>query len=517
MSPSDPAPYLGTPGQPGPTGPRLPPEPPAIAAPVVLDPASPAASDSLPVARVRWWRFLFGGPRNLAEAAGDHRLTLVAFLAWVGLGADALSSSAYGPEEAFKAIHGHSYLAIGLAVATALTVLVISAAYSKLIESFPNGGGYGVASRLLGARVGAVSGCALLVDYVLTITISIASMGDALFSLLPPHWQEWKFDAEFLSIVGLIGVNLRGVRESIIILAPIFMVFIVTHAIMIAVGLSLHASSIVQTSGALAHDFVHDLHDQHIGLVGMLLIFLNAYSLGGGTYTGIEAVSNSLPLMREPRLQTAKHTMIYLATSLAATAGGLIICYLLWSVDPQPDKTMNATLAERVAAHLPFSQAFVIVTLAAEGALLLVAAQAGFLGGPRVMANMAIDSWFPHRFAALSERLTTENGIIFMGLLSLGALVFTHGDVDVIVVMYSINVFLTFSLTMYGMVLMWWRHRRSDPVRWQRLALFGFGAALCSLILVVTVVEKFSEGGSPWRSPPPWSSCAPSSSAITGR
>ena len=137
----------------------------------------------------------------------------------------------------------------------------------------------------------------------------------------------------------------------------------------------------------------------------MALLFIHAYSLGGGTYTGIEAVSNGLPIMREPRVQTGKRTMLYMAISLAFTAAGLIVCYLLWDIRHVEGKTMNAVLARSFAGTSPLGDTFMILVLVSEGALLVVAAQAGFVDGPRVLANMAVDSWMPHRFAALSDRL----------------------------------------------------------------------------------------------------------------
>ncbi|HLQ36176.1 MAG TPA: APC family permease, partial [Planctomycetota bacterium] len=440
-------------------------------------------------------RACIGAPRDLGDAGALHKLSLIAVLAWVGLGADALSSSAYGPEEAFKAIGLHTHLALPLALATAATVFMIAAAYSKVIEVFPNGGGYGVATRLLGSRVGVVSGSALLVDYVLTITASIAAMGDALFSLLPPSWQGFKLPAEAATIVGLTVLNLRGVRESIVVLAPVFLLFLVTHVLLIVGGCVLQFGHIGEAFASLHAAAVADQSNPALGFIGLLAILLNAYALGGGTYTGIEAVSNALPLMREPRVQTAKRTMIYLSVSLAITAGGLIVCYLLWDVHPEVGKTMNAVLAARFGEHLPAGGIFVFCTLVAEGLLLVVAAQAGFVGGPRVMANMAVDGWMPRHFATLSDRLTTENGVLVMGALALAGLLWTHGQVDAIVVMYAINVFVTFALTMAGMCRYW---LRQDAVpRWQRrrrLLLFGGGLCMCGTILVITLVEKFTAG-----------------------
>lgn len=465
-------------------------------------PAQPPSAPSEP--REPWYRrlryFLIGRPRDLSDQRVFHNLALIPLLAWVGLGADALSSSAYGPEEAFKALGEHTYLAVLLALATALTVTVISAAYSKLIEHFPNGGGYGVATRLLGEKAGLVSGCALIIDYVLTITISVAAAGDAVFSFMPASWAQpdwpWfeqpKLIFEAFLVIALTVLNLRGVKESILVLAPMFVLFLITHAVLLVAGMIRHAPDIDDTVVRVGQGFQQGYSS--LGMWGMLLLFFHAYSLGGGTYTGIEAVSNALPLMREPRVQTAKRTMLYLAVSLAITAGGLLLCYLLWQVKVTPGKTMNAVLVEEVAAGWPLGRLFIVLTLLSEATLLIVAAQAGFVGGPRVTANMAVDSWLPHGFSSLSDRLTTGNGVLIMGAASLAVLLAMHGNVHHIVVMYSINVFLTFSLTMAGMVVFWWFHQRGRPERRARLALFGFSLLLCATILAVTVAVKFSEG-----------------------
>src|ERR1700690_2379021 len=141
---------------------------------------------------------LIGKSRDLSDKGIFHKLSLIAFFAWVGLGADGLSSSAYGPEEAYRALGSHTYLAIFLVLATALTVFIISYAYSRIIEHFPvGGGGYVVATSLLGKSAGVVSGCALFVDYIFTITVSIAAGGDALFSLLPMSIHGLKLPIEF--------------------------------------------------------------------------------------------------------------------------------------------------------------------------------------------------------------------------------------------------------------------------------------------------------------------------------
>jgi amino acid transporter len=444
-------------------------------------------------------RWLFGAPKDPSDPRVFHKLSLVAFLAWIGLGADGLSSSCYGPDEAFRAIQGHTYLAIHLALMTTITVGVISFAYSLLIEHFPSGGGgYVVASRLLGPKAGVVSGSALVVDYVLTITVSICSGVDALFSFLPVAWQTFKVPAELLVLAVLLVLNLRGVKESIKVLMPIFLVFVATHFFLITYGILAHARAMPQVFADAHGQMVHE--SSSLGWVALLLIFMRAYSLGGGTYTGIEAVSNGLTILREPRVATGKRTMLYMALSLAFTAGGILFCYLLWGAVPTWGKTMNAVLLERVFGGwtlwgLPVGLGLVVGTLLSEGALLFVGAQTGFIDGPRILANMAVDSWLPHRFANLSERLVTQNGVLLMGFASSALIVYTKGQVSFLVVLYAINVFLTFSLTEMGMSSFWVRERKLHA-HWRRnLMVHGTGLALCLSILVVTTVEKFKEGG----------------------
>jgi amino acid transporter len=439
-------------------------------------------------------RIILGAPRDLEDKSLFHKISLIPFLAWVGLGADGLSSSCYGPEEAFTTLKEHTYLAVLLAVTVAATVWIISAAYSKIIEAFPHGGGgYVVATKLLGEKAGVVSGCALLVDYVLTITTSVAAAGKAFYSFLPESLHVYKLPTEVGIIICLVWLNLRGVRESVLVLAPVFVIFLVSHILLILAAIGLHIPEVTQTATRAIDGFHAGV--ESLGYMALAILFLHAYSLGGGTFTGIEAVSNGMATMREPRVKTGKRTMLYMATSLAIVSAGLLVCYLLWNIQPQEGKSMNAVLLEAVTSGFPGAKVIVIVLLLSEAAILIVAAQTGFLDGPRVLANMAIDSWVPHRFAALSERLTTQNGILLMGASALAALIYAHGDVKVLVVMYSINVFVTFTLSMFAMLRFWLKRRRTEK-HWRRsVALFTVGFLLTSTILVITVIEKFTEGG----------------------
>jgi amino acid transporter len=440
---------------------------------------------------------LLGKPLDPLKSETRHSLALVAFLAWVGLGADGLSSSAYGPEEAFKALGPHSHFGLYLAIATAATVFIISLAYNQIIELFPTGGGgYRIATVLLGPYAGLASGAALIVDYVLTISISIASGVDATFSLLPLGAQPWKLTLELVLVMALLWMNLRGAKESIKILLPIFIGFVITHLIVIVYGIVVHAGGLptlipdtVTETKKLAAD---------TSWFFTIALLLRAYSLGGGTYTGIEAVSNNVNSLAEPRVHTGKMTMLYMATSLAFTAGGIILLYLLWGAKPVEGQTLNAVVFGSIFGNMGLNGISLGValtaTLAFEAGLLLVAANTGFLGGPAVLANMAADSWVPHQFRYLSTRLVTQNGVFVMGIAAFAILWWSRGKVDLLVVLYSINVFLTFSMSLAGLCRYWVTHREQKSWR-RRLVLSALGLSVTASILVVTVIEKFFDGG----------------------
>lgn len=444
-------------------------------------------------------RILIGKPRDILQPRTWHAVSLIAVLAWVGLGADPLSSSAYGPDEAFRALGTHTYLALALALATTITVVTLSLAYSQIIKHFPfGGGGYTVATELLGPNFGVVSGSALIVDYILTISVSIASAGDQLFSFLPATLLALKLPFEFFAIFLLVILNLRGVRESVTILAPIFALFVVTHAILLVGALGSHIGEVPRVAYEVSTGFNTGLTT--LGLTGLLGVFVAAYTMGGGTYTGIEAVSNGLPIMREPKVETARRTMIYIAVSLAITASGLLIAYLLFNVHPEPGKTLNAVLLDSFAGSwrpggLPAGTTFVAVALIAEAALLFVAAQAGFLDGPRVMSNMARDHWLPHRFTQLSERLTVQDGVLLMGGAAVATLAYARGNITTLVTMYSINIFVTFSLSQLGMVRYWLRERRERKQYKGGLSINGIAFLMCVGILVGTIYHKAQHGG----------------------
>ena len=440
--------------------------------------------------------FAIGRARSLYDPQLFHKISLIAFFAWIGLGSDGLSSCCYGPEEAFLTLKAHMFLGIFVAIATAATIFVISSSYSQIIELFPTGGGgYLVASKLLSPSLGMVSGCALLVDYVLTIALSIASGAAALFSFLPSYLLPFKLPVAITGVLLLMLLNMRGVKESVLPLVPIFLLFLGTHIFVILYAVMTHASQFGNVVSATVADV--NATRAEIGTFGMLVLIMKAYSMGAGTYTGIEAVSNGIPVLREPRVQTAKKTMRYMAVSLATLAGGLMVGYLLYEVKFQTGKTLNAVLLENLTSgwnpHAGYI--FILVTLISEAVILFVAAQTGFLDGPRVLANMAQDRWFPFQFSLLSERFVTQNGILLMGGAALVLITLSQGSVKFLVVLYAINVFITFCLSQLGMVRHWWNVKGQAKSWLKKLAVNGVGLVFTTFILFSVLIIKFHEGG----------------------
>ncbi len=440
--------------------------------------------------------FFLGGARDFTDHRIFHQLALSAFLAWVGLGSDGLSSSCYGPAEAFKALQGHPTLGIFVAIGTGITILIIASSYSHIIELFPHGGGgYLVASKLLSPELGVISGSALLIDYILTITISIASGADAIFSFLPIGYIGYKLWFAVFGVLVLLLLNLRGIKEAVMPLVPVFLLFVFTHAVVIVYAVISHMGNFSMVYHETGRELTNSFHT--LGLFGVLFLVLKAYSLGAGTFTGIEAVSNGLPVLRDPKVATAKKTMKYMAISLSVTVMGLMLAYILFDVRDTPGKTMNAILFESLTASWGgfYGVGFVWITLFSEAVLLFIAAQTGFLDGPRVLANMALDKWLPTRFAMLSDRLVTEKGILVMGFASLVMMLASNGSVDFLIVLYSINVFITFTLSQLGMVKHWWEQRGTEKQWFKKLMINGIGLTLTTFILISVLILKFNEGG----------------------
>ena len=436
---------------------------------------------------------LMGAPRDPMHKETRKHISLIALFAWIGLGADGLSSSCYGPALAFQALGHHTYLALYLSILSGSTVFIIALAYNQVIELFSSGGGgYKVAAVLLGPYFGLVSGTALLLGYVLTIAVSVATGVAAIFSLLPHTWQHHKLVVDTIIMVMLMYLNLRGMKESIKLFMPIFLGFVFFHGFLIVYGIALHVNHL----SFITHlAFQKTIHTSHLfGWFFILALLLHGYSLGAGSYTGLEAVSNNVSNLAEPRVRTGKWTMFYLAVSLSIMVGGILILYLLWDAHPMPGQTLNASTFQVILSHLPYGHLILVITLALETGLLFVGANTGFLGGPAVLASMSMDGWIPRRFLNLSDRLVIQNGIFLFTIAAILVLFWTKGSIEKLVVLYATSVFITFSLSLLG-ICVYWITDRSKPCWILKLFFSILGFTMCFSILVTIVVTRFAEGG----------------------
>jgi amino acid transporter len=443
-------------------------------------------------------QWIVGPPRDPVDPGTRRGLLLTAVLASVGLGANGLSSACYGPEKAFLALGSHPELGPILALAMGATVIILALAYTQIIALFPSGGGnYKVVSQLLGPGMGLIAGSALLVDYVLTIAVSLASGTDGLFSILPPGAQAHKLAVEIGLMVVLITLNMRGVSDAIRFLLPIVLAFLLSHGFLIVYGISSSGHSF---PAMVAHSQIgaHGL-SQEVGWPLAAALLLRAYSLGGSSFTGIEAIANNVNLLAKPRYRTGRTTLLSVALTLGFVAGGILLLYTLSGVRPVYGQTLNAVAFGTVVDRLPIStfarSAVLLVVLALEGAILFVAANSILIFAPSLLGTMATDSWLPHRFSNLSSRLVRQNGVLFVGVCALAILVGTGGELGLLVVLYSINVFLSLALAKAGLCRYWWT-RRTEVRHWPlRLAVAGTGFMIAAIILVVTLTQKFFAGG----------------------
>ncbi|MBX9704902.1 MAG: APC family permease [Gammaproteobacteria bacterium] len=437
--------------------------------------------------------FFLGKPKDPMAGDTHRKMALTILFAWIGLGADGISSSCYGPEQAFLALGPHHFFALWVAIALFVTVFIIAFAYNRVIVLFPNGGGgYKVATRLLGRYAGLISGIALILDYILTIVISVTTGIQAVFSIFGITSTAAVQICGTAIILLITYLNVRGVKESIAVMLPIFIGFVILHALLIAYGIGLHLDHFNVVVHNAQQDTVASWHQ--FGMLFVMVAFMHSYAQGGATYTGLEAVSNNVNILAEPRVKTGKWVMLLMALSLGIIAGGILLLYLLWQVHPVPGETLNAVVFYSIAGNTFWGHIIVTITLLLEGGLLFIAANTGFLGGPAVLANMAVDQWIPRSFVNVSDRLVKQNGIILMCIVSLIILFVTDGNVRTLVVIYSLSVFLAFSIAIIGLIKYYLIDNKSI---WQKIKNFIpllVGAIICVVIFFIVLVTNIWQG-----------------------
>ncbi len=399
-----------------------------------------------------------------------------------GLSLDAMASVAYGPESIVLVLAAAGSMGLGmtLPVTVAIVVLltVLIASYRQVIAAFPNGGGaYAVARRHLGNRTSLVAAASLIVDYVLNVAVSIAAGVAALTSAIPAllPYTVWICLAV---LVGITALNLAGIRESARAFMAPTVVFVAGIMVVIVAGLLRSDPAGVSTGPA------------SIGVtrtVGILLL-LKAFSSGCSALTGVEAIANAVPCFEQPRVRRAQRAEVVLGALLGIMLLGLATLIGKFSIRPVDGTTV---LSQVTAAALGHGIAYYIVQFATV-VLLALAANTSYGGLPTLTKILADDNCLPHLFAVATPREVYRYGVLALGLSSAVLLAAADGNMNALVPLFAIGVFVGFTIAQVGMV----RHWRGDHVpgwRW-RLALNGFGAVLTCVAAIVTTAMKFTSG-----------------------
>ncbi|PDY45754.1 APC family permease [Bacillus pseudomycoides] len=425
-------------------------------------------------------RFLIGRPLK-STALGEQKLNKLKALAI--LSSDALSSVAYGTEQilivlaAFGAIAFWYSIPIAIGVLILLTALILS--YRQIIFSYPHGGGaYVVSKTNLGTNAGLIAGGSLLVDYILTVAVSVSAGTDAITSAFPAL-HTYTVPIAIILVLFITILNLRGVTESASILAYPVYLFAFALVVLIIAGVFKITSGQAPTN----------LHTP-IGTVvpGITLFFLlKAFSSGCSALTGVEAISNAIPNFKEPAAKNAAKTLVIMGTILAILFTGITFLAYWYGIAPKH----NDTVVSQIASNI-FGRNFVYYFIQGTTALILVlAANTGFSAFPLLAFNLASDKYMPRMYLMRGDRLGYSNGIITLGISSMLLIVAFQGKTEQLIPLYAVGVFIPFTLSQTGMIIKWLREK---PKGWMPKLLTNLLGALISLtVLLIFFITKFAQ------------------------
>ena len=438
------------------------------------------------------------GDRLATSEQIHERLTKVKALAV--LSSDAISSVAYGTEASLGVlvVAGVGAMRHNLIIAAciALLMVVVGTSYWQTIHAYPHGGGsYIVARDNLGDWPGLIAAAALLIDYVLTVSVSVTAGVDALVTA-SPRLSSLSVALGVFFIVVIMVVNLRGIRESGSIFAAPTYLFIAAFLIMIVTGV-IHA---LLTQGGLFHAVpprpvdVHKVLGWKPGQFGLLLI-LTAFASGCSAMTGVEAISNGVPAFKRPEAENAARTLIWMIGILVTLFVG--VTYLAWRFGIEPYQSQNPTVDGQIARMLfvgPFGWMYYLIQFATL-LILVLAANTSFADFPRLSSILARDGFLPHQFSFRGDRLAFTTGIVVLSILSIVLLIAFNGNTDALINLYALGVFTAFTLSQTGMVIRWRRLREQGGRSWRRsMAINSIGAVVTGVVAVVITVTKFDRG-----------------------
>jgi amino acid transporter len=443
-----------------------------------IDDGSSSADLESMAHRVR--RAVLGPPLRSSAIVQERMRKLVALPV---LSADALSSVAYGPEAmlAVLVLAGGAGLAWSLPItgAIAFMIVVVGMSYRQTIRAYPQGGGsYIVATANLGRVPGLMAAAGLITDYVLTVAVSISS-GLAAVTSAVPGLQSAVVPIGIGMIAVLLIANVRGVRQAGALFAAPTYLFILAIAVLVIAGL-------VDAAGRDFHALPRPA--AHASQAVGLLLVLRAFSSGSTAMTGIEAISNAVPVFKPPEWRNARTTLTWMIGLLVTMFVAIVVLTVLGGIVPEPGQTVLSQLA-----HQEFGGgALYIFIQAATALVLLLAADTAYNDFPRVMFLLARDRCAPRPFLKMGDRLAFNNGIVLLSVVAALVFVAFDGATDALIPLYAVGVFLAFTLSQAGMVVHWWRGRGSG---WRRSILFNaVGCAMTAVVFLIAAVTKFTAG-----------------------
>jgi amino acid transporter len=435
--------------------------------------------------RQRTW--LIGRPIH-SEAEEHERLTKVKGLAIFS--SDNISSSAYGPEEIMRvlAAAGAGALTLTLPLAGLITIMlaIVTLSYRQTIKAYPKGASsYLVASDNLGPLMGVLAAAALLIGYVVTVAVSVSAGVAALTSILPGLYPERVIISVAMVALLMLG-NLRGIRES----GTIFM--IPTYAY-IVIMLGIIGYGVARTVTGSVPDFEAPAAWEGVEQGGQalgLFLILRAFSQGAVALTGVEAVSDGVPAFKSPEWKNARTTLTWAAIVFAVLFVG--IAFLVTSIGIVPDPTEQQTVLSLLVRQLTGDGFILVVAQIATALILVLAANTSFADFPRLSSFLARDGYLPRQFAFRGERLAFTTGIVALSLMAIGLLVGFNASVSGLIPLYTLGVFIAFTLSQGGMLVRWWKRREAG---WRSgLAINGLGALTTAVVALVVGSSNFFQG-----------------------
>jgi amino acid transporter len=425
-------------------------------------------------------RMLVGPPMPLAQARHERLRKRVALAVF---SSDALSSVAYATEEILliAVLAGTAALHLSVPISIAITALlaIVAISYQQTIHTYPSGGGsYIVARANLGAVAGLIAAAALLVDYVLTVSVSVAA-GVAAVTSAFPNLATHKVALGVGCVAVIALANIRGVRESGRIFAVPTYFFVVSFGFMIAEGLFRLATGSLPRTPPPALPAAEAL---------TWFLILRAFSSGCTAMTGTEAISNGIPAFRTPESRNAAITLGWMAAILGSFFIGLTVLADRLGIVP----TEAETVVSQIARRLHGTGIFYYMIQAATALILVLAANTSFADFPRLSSLLARDRYIPRQFATLGERLVFSNGIMVLGAMAALLLVMFGGETHALIPLYAVGVFISFTLSQSGMVRHWWKDR--VPGWRHKIGINGLGAVATGIVTVVIAVTKFTHG-----------------------